>query len=145
MTDEKVKELLIPRVKVVAPWPNMPKWCKVGAILTQTSDYGTAYYQLNVGELPPSAKRILYNKVHECKTLFQSIHWWEGRSELPKYVRLDKKVYKVMSKFYDNRRFGHCETELEDRIFRHNLTYWGTPYLPATESEYNEYLKSKTL
>lgn len=108
------EELLRPRVKVIAPYPKMPY--KLGAILEIDEQHSNKYFD-------------------DYPHLFRRLEWWEERdaSDMPEYVKQKNNDFftKVDKYFYDCFRSG------DDK-------YWIRYYLPATEEEYLQYIKSKS-
>lgn len=134
-----VAELLNPRVRVVAGWPDMSKRIEVGQVLGYKKDFGGGYCNLFSDWLPAT-------DVERFPHLFEPIEWWEGRDvkDMPKYVKYDDKVYKVLPPEFDYRDYGHNDTELEYRSLMHKLEYWKLKMLPATQSDYEAYIKTQS-
>lgn len=134
-----IEQLLTPRIRVEINIPNMPTF-SVGDIGIYDADTDR-YNMINYPQY------VEASEVKRCPECFKRLAWWEFREESEidcvKYASYKGKVYKVLDKKFDNRRFGHCDNELERRIFMHLLTYWKHKYQPATESEYLNYLNSQ--
>jgi hypothetical protein len=83
--------------------------------------------------------------------LFRPLKWWEGLAidELPKYVKFDGKVSKIIKLIWGDEDKGepYC-TKVEyngDGLFHLDNQYqlkgfWWNEVDPATEAEYQEYL-----
>ena len=121
-----------PRYLVIADYPNSP--FNVGNILTQHTQFNKDAYFVNGN---------LYNDRHpeDYPHLFRLLHWWEFRDEkeMPEYVKgFGNQIYKVHK--WKKLKKNVLATVLEDTI-----EYQFTAFVcePATESEYNEYIKNK--
>lgn len=109
-------ELLKPRRKVVADYPNSP--FRIGDILT-LAEAPVERWDNNRTGMRHNIEVDLYPH------LFRKLEWYEERDEkdMPEYVKSTR----------NNKIF-----KLED------ISQWQYAfYLPATEAEYNDYLKSK--
>jgi hypothetical protein len=88
-----VEELLKPRYKVIADYPDSEKFCKVGEIL----DRNWAWHD---GE---GNERL----VSEYPHLFKKLEWWEDRriEDMPVYVRdvVERRIMKVKEHFLGTR------------------------------------------
>lgn len=112
-------ELLKPRYEVIADYP------------------GSSF---TIGEVVFDYKEKAKSAFDKYPHLFRPLAWWEHRKpeDMPEYVK-DKssgKVYKVADPS-QNHRIWHVDGEIEHRFITRS---W---YTPATETEYQEYLKSK--
>ena len=117
-----------PRYLVIADYPNSP--FNVGNILTQYTQFNKTSYWVNDN---------LYTDRHpeDYPHLFRLLHWSECLTEetIPQYVKniQSKKIYRV-------RNFHKTDMKAYDINGKFmNLKL----YLPATLSEYNEYIKNK--
>lgn len=127
-----VEELLKPRYKVIALWPN----CKfsIGDILTFVKEVAQTYdmWVDNNGQFHYS--NIYGNYPH----LFQKLHWAEERElgELPEYVKFNNQFcYKVIE--WGKLGFAKCWDEINQEettlCFIMNLT------VPCTKQDYDLY------
>lgn len=118
------EELLKPRYKVIADYPDMEDW-KVGEILLENWNW--------------HEEGGIKKSVSDYPHLFHKLEWWEERSDedMPEYVKKvgTGKVYKVADKS-QNGRIWHEENEIENRFIRDSR------WIPATEQEYLDYQKS---
>ena len=148
MTNE---ELMIPRFRVIADYPNNN--FKVGDILY--AHHNKPYNNDNVCTKDKifdgyTSKWIDLSEVKKHSHLFQEISWWEGRNEedMPKYLKFVWKgkideARKVEKWLYDNFKdrsnpngFTH-QSSVDDTLFpRVSLNGW----TPATEEEYNHFI-----
>lgn len=138
---QKIEALLRPRVIVENLWPNCDYG--VGDILIKESGY---YSWLSAGSYFDKLKPA---DVEPYPYLMRPLNWWEKRSveEMPEYVKVKEtgEVCRV-TRYYINHNFACFYTgELEKRG---KLKGTETPYnlkacIPATESEYNNYINSK--
>lgn len=126
------EELLKPRYKVIAPWPGT-HW-KVGDIF----EYGD--HNCFKTESQPSIPMHL-SVLDEHPHLFKKLEWWEERKpdEMPEYVKhiTTGKIWRV--KEYDLPAGAHVSgNEIS--------SYWAAMknLQPATEADYNAYLKTLT-
>ncbi len=143
--DKDVKDLMKPRYKVIAPYPYCPY--EIGD-LVEISDLGTNFHCTTTREwnvfTEENESQVNYFSIDILDTwshLFKKLEWWEERSieEMPMYVKAlrdtmkfnEGEVLKVLN-WYDYPQA--C-------IFHNN--YHAQVLTPSTESEYNEYLKSK--
>lgn len=130
------KELLKPRYKVIAYYPECPY--KVGEILTKWEDWKypdeEVYGNVNDGV---DEREIIKSTVN-----FKLLQWWEERSEkdMPEYVRLI-----IDLPYYDLKK---GDVQKLKRIYRQSINYWcadlvGYPKVsvsaiePATKEEYH--------
>lgn len=125
------EELLKQRYEVIMPYPEMD-W-KVGEVLDRNWSWGE--------DDESGFNDCIDNYPH----LFRKLHWWEKRSaeEMPEYVKTDQnwtgfEIIKVSEYYGQNREFFTYEGDTGDYQY---CTSWT---LPATESEYNNYINSKT-
>lgn len=113
-------DLMKPRYKVIADYP--ANYYGVGEIYTDCSAYTTELFE-------------------KYPHLFKKLEWWEEReeSEMPEYVKEiggESHVVKVANHYV----VGMFEGDLDGQ-------YWEAPYneyVPATEAEYQNYLKTKS-
>ena len=154
------KELLIPRIKVIDKYPGME--CEpfhLGQIITMTWHVEDGWIHTPVKHIPGSYMGILFfdNYPH----LFRRLEWWEFRedNEVPEYVRITSVgctveqggVVKVIGTgiYPDEGRElgneGNRYVMIDDKY----LEEYGPTRMncrnciPATETEYKEYLKQK--
>jgi hypothetical protein len=118
------EELLKPRYKVIADYPNI-EW-EVGEILDR--DWGWD------GDDESGFKHHISDYPH----LFQPLEWWQERQpgEMPEYVKAKRseQVLKVESIEYK-----YMSAILEDDNFPRSLAN----FLPATESEYQSFKQNQ--
>ena len=140
MVVDKVN-LLLKRVKVIAPYPHMK--VEVGDILIQyffkTSDTDMYCYCTNI-EVPLQGRSINPEFAESMPHLFKPLQWWEERSidDMPEYVKIINKAYhfsvqKVIC-FTDNKSFVKTK---EWASFQNTEIFE-----PATLEDYNTYLSS---
>jgi hypothetical protein len=142
MTDQqRIDELMKPRYKVISKYPGSEDWEDIDAII----------------KIPDSRYKYADRKGTVCgvelfdsyPNIYERLKWWEERKpeEMPEYIKCER----------------HIRIE-KGTILKANweLCYVGTPYecichrgcypdywidaeyfSPATEAEYNEYIKSK--
>ena len=125
------EELLMPRIQVINPYPGCQ--FKVGTILTKNE-------KINSGDWANiEGHGLIGMKISEMEPyphLFKPLQWWEYRKpeDMPEYVKdAFNQIHKPTSWGVFNGgvmcviRFGMCKAS--------NL-------MPATESEYNEYINN---
>jgi len=115
-----MKDLMIPRYEVIADYPN-------------NDEYPVGSIKENIGE---SYCKFLDQYPH----LFRKLEWWEKRTveEMPQYLKFhDNEIIKVKNW---NMEILWCEREDGGGC---SLGVWskGYGYTPATETEYNDYIK----
>lgn len=123
------EELLKPRYKVIADYPNSVH--KIGSII-------------------PPGEQIDLPTYYGCSKyphLFKKLEWWEFRTEeeMPEYVRGEysdaNEVIKVKKHFS---RVQHNYVGVSENHFAmYNGSERYEHFLPATETEYNEYKLNK--
>lgn len=131
------EELLKPRYKVIALWPNS-KDTRVGAIMV--FDNGIqAYLGGNATFFSPL---VMINEVKKYPHLFKKLDWWEDRelADLPEYVcwseSKNREITKVVS--WDNHpAYGNYCYTVESSGFK-NIP-GECKLMPATEQEYNDF------
>jgi hypothetical protein len=121
-------ELLKPRYEVIADYPGSP--FEIGEVL-QTNIYCAGQDMTGSGVLSSPVY-----KPEKYPAIFRPLDWWEHRKpeEWPQYVKWRDLVGKA----------GGTEKEFEMHLPNGNSTVMHIDnYTPATETEYNEYLKTK--
>jgi hypothetical protein len=80
MTKEQIEQLLLPRYKVIADWPN--SLYKIGEVLVGADCIVTKKGIKELTDFPH---------------LFKRLEWWEQRTEeeMPKYIRIKEYVWEV--------------------------------------------------
>lgn len=129
---EKIEQLMKPRYKVIADYPN--QYYSTGHIVTELF-CDDEYKDESFFEQYPA--------------IFKRLEWWEERTpeEMPEYVKLNPEnttggpeVFKVM----DVKQYADgiviCHTSPPDEISPFEQYVGANYFLPATEAEYNEYL-----
>lgn len=119
-----VEELLKPRYKVIADYPN--QWHRTVAIITDLF-YDDEYKDENWFAQYPA--------------IFEKMQWWEERdtAEMPRYLKGEKVVYLISE--YD---FKTNTIYVTDQRYPLTLLGFLKSSLPATESEYLAYISSTT-
>ncbi len=121
------QELLRKRVIVENKWPG----CNftVGDILINDGDY---YWQVGV--------LVWRGKVHKTHIepypyLMRPLSWWEGRDEndMPEYLKAPSGIIVTVN---DRKEFV-------GRSYANDLEYLYADFLPATQSEYDPFIKQR--
>lgn len=132
------EELLKPRFKVIANYPNSP--FQIGDILPKALETDWVY-------LDEGMQKQTLLECEKYPALFKKLEWWEERAEkdLPQYLRLKGNIWKVdkwkenfIGKFtpsYKNEE-GNDFLSIEWHFFKNE-------FLPATEEEYLKQLSTK--
>ena len=143
-----VEELLKPRYKVIAQYPNTPYEI---SDLVNISDDGNLFHAITTW-VGPDGQLIEQQKYyHSIETLqkyphlFKQLEWWEDRKleEMPEYV---KRVngqegvsgvipFSMFRKEYE----PYEDAELEWTCGSYHISL----FVPATEAEYTNYINSK--
>lgn len=122
------EELLTPRFKVIANYPNSP--FKIGDILIQKINKPNTFL----------VEGRTYNDRYpdNYPAIFREMNWWEERdiNDMPEYV---KKAYK--DTFYKIEKWHSHNTMC--RIVDKPYSGYVQSFIPATEEEYNAQNKSK--
>lgn len=128
------KELLVPRYRLYATYPNCP--FTVGTIFIE-KDMGVTnnpYYE--VGAFGIHAQPAIYNP-EEYPNNFCKLNWWENRAiiDYPEYLRdMQGDVYKLEIVFIEDRPLLQM-TDVEGKP-----VYRGFVYLtPATQGDFFSY------
>lgn len=135
-----ITELLKPRFRVIADWPDMRERFKGNPIITMdTKDvegwYTTnGYYQETFFTAYPH--------------LFKKLAWWEERKlqDMPPYiVDIENKaiMYKVKQWHTDGCAFFSNHTHQSEIFYTHDVI--GDNFLPATRADYETYLTTNKL
>jgi len=123
-----VEQLLEPRYKLIADFPNSP--FKVGEILDLKDEWNIDNY-------------LAYDKYPH---LFKRLEWWEERKleDMPEYVRLNpvntiggEKVFIIKSWHQEHKSIRAIIESHE-----HMNAMFERYFLPATQSEYLNYINS---
>ncbi len=131
----KIEELMKPRYKVIADWPGVAGKIKAGDIIV--SDGASNGYWV-------AGEPYQEDKLKDYPHLFQPLQWWQDRekSEMPEYVKYDKIIYRLT---WIN-HWGEWHPEYSAGVNYEVSAKWHfskKDFLPATETEYIEYLKQK--
>ena len=131
------EELMKPRYKVIADYPDNKN--KIGDIIPM-KHAGTA-----------AACDLVCGWYDRFPSIYKRLEWWEERSpeDMPEYIKVMSKgmlcnavvggVYKVHKHFSSS--YGEPNKKGTQIFGDDYLSYSRT--VPATETEYNEYLKQK--
>jgi hypothetical protein len=134
-----VEELLIPRYKVIADFPGN-EW-EVGVVfekLDKTAGWLSPCFNINIGMRIETAEKYPH--------LFRKLEWWEERDfDLTgMYIRVGDKdkpheYYKLVEKveYRGFELWGMIDPTGHKHYYPLNETF------PATEKEYNDYIKQK--
>lgn len=127
-----MKDLMIPRYEIIADWPNRPLTMPIGHILYLNKFGASKYWHEYTDEEPLH----LDEGSTRYPAVLRKLEWWEKRTaeEMPEYVKHGEngKPRKV------KRIFRESMIEFEGGRIR-NLN---AKYLPATATEYNDYIKT---
>lgn len=128
-------ELLLPRYRVIAPYPYCP--FKVGTILIRVPDIRSEMYVPE--DWKPGSPAISIEQIERCPTLIEKIHWSEQRTkeDFPEYVLYDSTCIpsKVLSVRCDEAGFvTEIETDAESGEY-YRAAIWD---FPATQEEYEQ-------
>lgn len=134
-----VEELLKPRYKVVSDWPGRKDF-EVGQVIVLDKKFSPQFQMYEIEDC--QGKRQYINSFFEMFPLqFKKLQWWEERdkSTMPKYVKFPEGHHNI-------EKGGVVEVfnwyKYPDACIFHNHINAGW-MLPATETEYNDYLKTK--
>jgi hypothetical protein len=111
---EQVEKLLLPRFKVIALWPSTDfKLGEIVGVYLPLGDSAIEFYE-------------------EYPHLFKKLEWWEERKpeELPEYVKTANTVKKV-----------HCIVRGKIYFTKQKFRS-ANRYLPATKSDYDNYIQN---
>ncbi len=130
------QELLIPRVKVIAPYPHSP-WLP-DMILIEHPETGEMYSE-EFGFV--GTKQIVkFSEAADFPAVFRLLGWWEDISslDLPSYVKdnygnFTKVIYRAHEGVW--RAFDSRDAD---------FPYKWDKITPATEEDYNSYINSKS-
>jgi hypothetical protein len=125
--------LLKPRYKVIAE--DTSGDFTIGSILTLTQDFN-GYKNINSGMF----HRI--ERIDKYPHLFRKLEWWEERKEndMPDYLKSVKSNLIVgVITWHTN----HVTVGIQNDFFNREDIELTRKYLPATESEYNQYISTK--
>lgn len=133
-----IDELMKPRIEIVAPWPICTKHSTLEPL-----SIGDVFQVNPDGSISKDSFTVL--NVAKYPHLFKPLEWWRRRevSELPQYVRRSTgTIFKVDTWEIDEE--GEPFMWLEKPIMKTKDWYPDSfDFLPATESEYQQYLNSK--
>ncbi len=132
-----MKDLLIPRFKVIADYPN--SWFILGNIYTglKGANPNSDYWYLKdnsphgVGTVDPT----------KYPSVFQRLQWWENRTplEMPRYLKKDNMVFKVRAYTHPAAKGFPLFYEKDEIPGSHYISY----FQPATKEEYNLFIKNR--
>lgn len=140
-----VEELLRPRYKVIADYPNSE--FEVGTIINfpNKRDYYTGNDEWESEFVRDKNQggqfKFCIKKIEPFPHLFKKLEWWEDRAieDMPEYVRFKERVLKVSRWLSDIEDVENGWCELVERGYDCHTSH----LLPATESEYTNYINSK--
>lgn len=123
---EQINRLLAPRYKVIALWPNTDY------------DIGNIIYDPS----PKKQKEFFDLYPH----LFKPLHWWEDRkhSDLPNYIKWVSPGSEEIYFFKVNNWYTSPNTSEIAGVEVNAGRMFIKDCWPATEQEYNDYIKSKS-
>lgn len=127
------EELLKPRYKVKAPWPEMRARFKGDPIIVLDSQDKDGYYTTN-GHYQESFFKMYPH-------LFKPLEWWEEREEkdMPEYLKLEfnNKIHFVhkVERWSGENSYGAPLYEYINKV-GYKTTSCVSDLLPATEKEY---------
>lgn len=128
------EQLLQPRYEVIADYPNSGK-INVGDILIQDLNYPLCWLtsKNSLGAFSGTESEWFDRYPH----IFRKLQWWQHRApeEMPEYVKIGDEILKVYQ-----HNDGNCANVYNGE---HKTSIPYAYLLPATASEYEEYLKSK--
>lgn len=135
-----MEKLLIPRVKVTNHYPWSP--FTVGDILQRIPQATEDWFCKGGKEFPSETRNptIHLDQIRKSPANFRELEWWEEREyeEMPGYIRLvdEKIICKVLSILHDVgfTYAGSSEFGSSNKVFSNNT-------MPATEQEYNDFIK----
>jgi hypothetical protein len=126
------EQLLTPRVVVANLWPGC--LYEKGDVLEKRDGFYLGYEITR----PYYEYAISIDDIESNTANFRKLNWWEERdtSDLPEYVKVFDKYYKVEWVNSTQHRLSGS-----NNLF--NIEDYPTHYLPATESEYTEFINRK--
>lgn len=132
------EELLRPRVIIENKWPNCPY--AVGDILIQDGDYYWVVDDISWYSKIPKQDVELY------PYLMRPLEWWEERKveDMPEYIKEASSIYKI-GEFIKVAEWEMESDEQDIACFRDekdNHFTWVRAFIPATEAEYLQYVKT---
>jgi hypothetical protein len=129
------EQLLAPRFEVIADYPSSQ--LRIGDILTQSVNGG--YFEGGKDD-HGCPIQILETDIYSCTSIFKPLQWWERReaSEMPEYYKYSGNHGVFKTSFRINGDIVMLNFSPTETI-PVNLAYC----LPATKSEYDQYIKSK--
>jgi hypothetical protein len=153
-----IEHLLKPRYKVIAPYPENKDF-PVGKIITfntwPDSLHYSGYWQ-HIVEDSQGVRAWLSTFFDEYPHLFQPLPWWSDRAveDMPEYVKLNPENTReadIIFKVVEVKQYSDCiglavspSIYPEHDIIEERLAHTCAKYfIPATETEYQDYLKTK--
>jgi len=139
------EQLMQPRYEVIALFWNCP--FKTGDIIEMIFEPKNPTFGKSKEHYYTIINGVQYSedRFSEYPHLFRRLHWREHRTpeEMPGWVKgvsgfFKDKVVKIADPSQNGRQW-HIENEIEHIFFMR----YASDFLPATEEQYNEYLKSK--
>lgn len=138
------EELLKPRYKVIADYPESRY--NVGSIFYKYEFVNGNYAYVENTESPLDGRVARVEWVENYPIHFRKLEWWEDRKpeDMPQYVKERKEggmVARVKKHFTnsigeDNKKGCQLDIVTDWNFFSYSI------WQPATEEEYNQYLKS---
>jgi hypothetical protein len=142
-----VEELLIPRYKVIADYPNIQ--FKIGDIVKKyffdISQKGAYTYLTNV-KSPLQGSSLKREYIETMPHLFKKLEWWEERDEndMPNFIKNKEDGH--IAKIEEQSKNTSSEVYIEGFDHRNKRSFYGWVSLfnsnPATEEQYKEYLRT---
>lgn len=143
--EQKVQELLKPRVKVIALWP----FCQHHNSIKDQPKVGDIFEVSPGGSIANDSMTVL--RVEIYPHLFRKLEWWEERDEskMPGYVKPDPNgIIESLAKseqVFDAR--GKWELEIENfwLVLSEGHHIHASHLLPVTAADYHAYISSPEL
>lgn len=139
-------DLMQPRFKVIADYPNRPLTMPIGHILTSNKFGAGQWWHQYTDEEP------IHIDGYETPypSILKKLEWWEDRKieEMPEYVKLMLNgkasfVHKVIRWMLEPNNFGQPLYEYLNRVGQ-IMTACVSELEPATQEEYSAYQNKKT-
>lgn len=141
-----VEELMKPRYKVIADYPNSE--FEVGTIINfpNKSDYYTGSDEWESEFVKDKNKggqfKFCIKKIEPFPHLFKKLEWWEDRAieDMPEYVKCiktpDQKIMPgdILKPIWNG---------IDGKTGGHYIFLYTNCFIPSTEAEYTNYINSK--
>jgi len=127
-------DLLTPRIKIINDWPGVAGKAIPGTIIVADEEDSDMFWI--------DGEPFLIDKIRDYPYLFKELPWWSDRDvkDMPEFVKIENKIIPV-KKWFIAPDSVWLNVYYPEPSFTMGSKFYPA-VLPASESDYNEYLKA---